>query len=103
MPVPHRNSSANEASRGRRGRNLRGANLKRAGEHSQRVTLQATRVTGPVTHAALARTTALTAAAIANITKRRPKECTRFAPMRSADEPLSTVACTGQGWILERE
>src|ERR1700704_741962 len=56
------------------GRNLSGTNLKRAGDHNQRVTLHAIRVSGPVTRADLARMTGLTAAAIANITKRLLKE-----------------------------
>lgn len=51
-------------------RNLSGTNLERAGDHNQRVTLHAIRVSGPVTRADLAVTTGLTAAAIANITKR---------------------------------
>lgn len=51
-------------------RNLSGTNLERAGDHNQRVTLHAIRVSGPVTRADLALTTGLTAAAIANITKR---------------------------------
>jgi predicted NBD/HSP70 family sugar kinase len=52
------------------GRNLSGTNLERAGDHNQRVTLHAIRVSGPVARAELAQTTGLTAAAIANITKR---------------------------------
>ena len=51
-------------------RNLSGTNLERAGDHNQRVTLHAIRVSGPVTRTELASTTGLTAAAIANITKR---------------------------------
>jgi predicted NBD/HSP70 family sugar kinase len=52
------------------GPQLSGSNLKRAGDHNQRVTLHAIRVNGPVTRAALAHSTGLTAAAIANITGR---------------------------------
>ena len=52
------------------GRNLSGTNLERAGDHNQRVTLHAIRVSGPVVRPELAQTTGLTAAAIANITKR---------------------------------
>jgi len=52
------------------GRNLSGTNLERAGDHNQRVTLHAIRVSGPVTRADLSHMTGLTAAAIANITKR---------------------------------
>jgi predicted NBD/HSP70 family sugar kinase len=52
------------------GRNLSGTNLERTGDHNQRVTLHAIRVSGPVARADLALTTGLTAAAIANITKR---------------------------------
>jgi predicted NBD/HSP70 family sugar kinase len=49
---------------------LSGTNLVRAGDHNQRVTLQAIRVNGPITRASLAGMTGLTAPAIANITKR---------------------------------
>lgn len=49
---------------------LSGTNLERAGDHNQRVTLHAIRVTGPITRAELAQITGLTAPAIANITKR---------------------------------
>ena len=52
------------------GRNLSGTNLERAGDHNQRVTLHAIRVKGPVTRTDLSQMTGLTAAAIANITKR---------------------------------
>jgi predicted NBD/HSP70 family sugar kinase len=52
------------------GHNLSGTNLERAGDHNQRVTLHAIRVSGPVTRADLASMTGLTAAAIANITRR---------------------------------
>ncbi|MGC1302266.1 MAG: ROK family transcriptional regulator [Caulobacteraceae bacterium] len=49
---------------------LSGTNLERAGDYNQRVVLQAIRINGPVTRAELARTTGLTAPAIANITRR---------------------------------
>jgi len=49
---------------------LSGTNLERAGEHNQRVTLQAIRVNASITRAELAELTGLTAPAIANITKR---------------------------------
>lgn len=52
------------------GANLSGTNLERAGDHNQRVTLQAIRVGGPITRADLAEITGLTAPAIANITRR---------------------------------
>ena len=52
------------------GPQLSGSNLKRAGDHNQRVTLHAIRVNGPVTRVALAQRTGLTPAAIANITSR---------------------------------
>lgn len=52
------------------GASLSGTNLERAGDHNQRVTLQAIRVGGPITRADLAEITGLTAPAIANITKR---------------------------------
>lgn len=56
------------------GSQLFGSNHKRAGDHNQRVTLQAIRVNGPVTRVALAQHTGLTAAAIANITSRLLKD-----------------------------
>ena len=56
------------------GPQLSGSNLKHAGDHNQRVTLHAIRVNGPVTRAALAQHTGLTAAAIANITGRLLKD-----------------------------
>jgi len=74
MVVRQRSPHASEVSRGHRARNVSGTNLKRAGDHNQRVTLHAIRVSGPVTRADLARMTGLTAAAIANITKRLLKE-----------------------------
>ncbi|MCA1934780.1 MAG: winged helix-turn-helix domain-containing protein, partial [Asticcacaulis sp.] len=49
---------------------LSGTNLERAGDHNQRVTLQAIRARGPITRADLADITSLTAPAIANITRR---------------------------------
>jgi predicted NBD/HSP70 family sugar kinase len=49
---------------------LSGTNLERAGDHNQRVTLQAIRVGGPTTRAYLVEVTGLTPPAIANITKR---------------------------------
>lgn len=54
--------------------NLSGTNLERAGDHNQRVTLHAIRVSGPVRRTDLALMTGLTAAAIANITKRLLRE-----------------------------
>jgi hypothetical protein len=56
------------------GPELSGTNLERAGDHNQRVTLHAIRVNGPVTRTDLAAMTGLTAAAIANITKRLLKD-----------------------------
>jgi predicted NBD/HSP70 family sugar kinase len=56
------------------GRNLSGTNLQHAGDHNQRVTLYAIRVSGPVTRTDLALMTGLTAAATANITKRLLKQ-----------------------------
>jgi predicted NBD/HSP70 family sugar kinase len=58
------------SSRRARGPDLAGTNLERTGDHNQRVTLQAIRVSGPVTRAELAIRTGLTPAAIANITNR---------------------------------
>jgi predicted NBD/HSP70 family sugar kinase len=52
------------------GTGLSGTNLERAGDHNQRVTLQAIRIHSPVTRAEIADVTGLTAPAIANITKR---------------------------------
>jgi len=52
------------------GPQLSGTNLARAGDHNQRVTLHAIRVSGPVTRTELALKTGLTPAAIANITNR---------------------------------
>src|ERR1700686_4648944 len=52
------------------GGNLSGTNLERAGDHNQRVTLDAIRVGGPVTRSDLALITGPTAAAIAIITNR---------------------------------
>lgn len=49
---------------------LSGTNLERAGDHNQRVTLHAIRVSGPITRTELAAITGLTAPAIANIAKR---------------------------------
>ena len=53
------------------GDGLSGTNLERAGDHNQRVTLQAVRAAiEPITRAEIAELTGLTAPAIANITKR---------------------------------
>lgn len=52
------------------GASLSGTNLERAGDHNQRVTLQAIRVGGPTTRTYLVEVTGLTPPAIANITKR---------------------------------
>ena len=53
------------------GDSLSGTNLERAGDHNQRVTLQAIRAAGgPITRADITELTGLTAPAIANITKR---------------------------------
>ncbi|HEY0748507.1 MAG TPA: ROK family transcriptional regulator [Steroidobacteraceae bacterium] len=52
------------------GPQLSGTNVARAGDHNQRVTLHAVRVSGPVTRSELAVKTGLTPAAIANITNR---------------------------------
>ncbi|WP_044559990.1 ROK family transcriptional regulator [Azospirillum sp. B4] len=52
------------------GASLSGTNLERAGDHNQRVMLQAIRVGGPLTRADLGRLTGLTPPAIANITRR---------------------------------
>lgn len=56
--------------RGRPPIRLSGTNLERAADHNQRVTLHAIRANGSLTRVDLARITGLTAAAIANITKR---------------------------------
>ncbi len=67
-----RKKTPNEAIEAARapGPELSGTNLERAGDHNQRVTLHAIRVSGPVTRAELAQKIGLTPAAIANITKR---------------------------------
>ena len=52
------------------GASFSGTNLERAGDHNQRVTLQAIRARGPITRVELAEITGLTPPAIANITKR---------------------------------
>lgn len=52
------------------GGNLSGTNLERAGDHNQRVMLQAIRVSGQITRAELVTITGLTVPAIANITRR---------------------------------
>jgi predicted NBD/HSP70 family sugar kinase len=54
----------------RGGQALSGTNLERAGDYNQRVVLQAIRLHAPITRAELARTTGLTAPAVANITRR---------------------------------
>ncbi len=69
MRKRHSPTAAVKASRAY-GPQLSGSNLQRAGDHNQRVTLHAIRVNGPVTRAALAQQTGLTAASIANITGR---------------------------------
>ena len=63
-------ATAVQATGGITGRNLSGTNLERAGDHNQRVTLQAIRVSGPVMRTDLAMMTGLTTASIANITNR---------------------------------
>jgi predicted NBD/HSP70 family sugar kinase len=52
------------------GPRLSGTNLERAGDHNQRVTLQAIRVDGPITRPELVTITGLTPPAIGNITRR---------------------------------
>lgn len=52
------------------GGGLSGANPERAGDHNQRVVLQAIRIHGPITRTELAEISGLTAPAIANITKK---------------------------------
>ncbi len=70
MPGTKHATKADIPAGGVTGRNLSGTNLERAGDHNQRVTLHAIRVSGPVTRTDLSQMTGLTAAAIANITKR---------------------------------
>jgi predicted NBD/HSP70 family sugar kinase len=65
----HRRRSVRDPGRGN-GLHLSGTNLERAGDHNQRVTLHAIRVSGPITRTHLAGITSLTPPAIANITKR---------------------------------
>jgi predicted NBD/HSP70 family sugar kinase len=52
------------------GASLSGTNLERAGDHNQRVTLQAIRLGEPITRTKLGTITGLTPPAVANITKR---------------------------------
>ena len=68
--MPRRHCAATAPKPAVAGRNLSGTNLERAGDHNQRVTLHAIRVSGPVTRTDLVLITGLTAAAIANITNR---------------------------------
>jgi predicted NBD/HSP70 family sugar kinase len=56
------------------GEGLSGTNLERAGDHNQRVTLQAIRANGPITRTELTHITGLTPPAIANITRRLVNE-----------------------------
>lgn len=49
---------------------LSGANIERAGEHNQRILLQAIRISGPIARVELASLTGLTAPAVTNITRR---------------------------------
>jgi predicted NBD/HSP70 family sugar kinase len=70
MPGKKRAARTESPAGGVTGRNLSGTNLERAGDHNQRVTLHAIRVSGPVTRTDLALMTGLTSAAIANITHR---------------------------------
>lgn len=66
-----RETSRAEARARSLGDSLLGTNLERAGDHNQRVTLQAIRAAaGPITRADIVNLTGLTAPAIANITKR---------------------------------
>jgi predicted NBD/HSP70 family sugar kinase len=65
---------AQHRSKPARGPDLSGTNLERAGDHNQRVTLQAIRLNGPITRAELVGLTGLTAPAIANITTRLRSE-----------------------------
>jgi predicted NBD/HSP70 family sugar kinase len=67
-------SAEQPAAGGLPGRNLSGTNLERAGDHNQRVTLHAIRVSGPVTRTDLRSMTGLTAAAITSITNRLLKQ-----------------------------
>src|SRR5476651_470320 len=70
MAGPPRSQRPDSPAGGVTGRNVSGTNLERAGDHNQRVTLHAIRVSGAVARADLALTTGLTTSAIANITKR---------------------------------
>ena len=63
-------ASGPQARRRSAGASLSGTNLERAGDHNQRVTLQAIRAGGPITRVELAQITGLTPPAVANITKR---------------------------------
>jgi predicted NBD/HSP70 family sugar kinase len=90
---------------------LAGTNLTRAGDHNQRVTLQAVRVSGPVTRSELAATTGLTPPAIANITNRLLKHrlILRSGRMHGArGQPASTFvinpdSCFSVGLNVDRD
>jgi predicted NBD/HSP70 family sugar kinase len=93
------------------GRNLSGSNLERAGDHNQRVTLQAIRVCGPVTRTELAWLTGLTSTAITNITERllRQKMIVEAGRVRGArGQPaiklvINPDACYSLGLNVDRD
>src|ERR1700749_1279930 len=84
------------------GMSLSGTNLERAGDHNQRVTLQAIRVSGPITRADLADITGLTPPAIANITKRLLQEnlIREAGKVRGArGQPASKLVINPDSWF----
>jgi predicted NBD/HSP70 family sugar kinase len=109
--MPDANDTAALASMAATGRNLSGSNLERAGDHNQRVTLQAIRVCGPVTRIDLAWLTGLTSAAITNITERllRQKLIVKAGQTRGArGQPATQLAinpdcCYSLGLNVDRD
>jgi predicted NBD/HSP70 family sugar kinase len=105
-------STDNESPVGRlAGRHLRGTNLERAGDHNQRVTLQAIRLSGAVTRTDLASMTGLTAASITNITRRLLRDRLIFEAGRtrgSLGQPATRLSinldgCYSLGLNIDRD
>jgi predicted NBD/HSP70 family sugar kinase len=92
-------------------RHLLGTNLERAGDHNQRVTLQAIRLSGAVTRTDLASMTGLTPASITNITKRLLRDQLIFEAGRtrgSLGQPATRLSinldgCYSLGLNIDRD
>jgi predicted NBD/HSP70 family sugar kinase len=92
-------------------RHLLGTNLERAGDHNQRVTLQAIRLSGAATRTDLALMTGLTAASITNITKRLLRDRLIFEAGRtrgSLGQPATKLSinldgCYSLGLNIDRD